>query len=58
MPNDLTELVRLVQGQDEVIATLIKVVRGIKETPYGDIVVKIQDGKPVLLETAKREKLT
>ncbi|HHY44825.1 MAG TPA: DUF2292 domain-containing protein [Firmicutes bacterium] len=58
MPDSLAELVRLVQGQEDVIAALIKVAKGIRDTPYGDIVVKIQDGKPVFLETSKREKLT
>ena len=54
----LNDLLGLLHLHPEFISPLLRIAGNMAATPFGDVTLKMQDGKAVLIETCKREKLT
>jgi hypothetical protein len=54
----LTDLATLLRARPDLSVPLLKVATKMESTPFGDVTVRMQDGKPVLIETVVKEKLT
>lgn len=54
---ELAELARILSQKPEMAATLLSVARGIETVEYGEITIKMQAGKPVWVDSVKRERV-
>lgn len=54
---DLTQLLQTLARQEELIAPLLKIARGINDTKYGDIVTKVHDVKVAYVEVVTKERV-
>ncbi|HHV79070.1 MAG TPA: hypothetical protein GXX40_05590 [Firmicutes bacterium] len=54
---DVVELARMLTERPQIAATLLAVARAILTVEYGEITVKMQGGKPVWVDSVKRERV-
>jgi len=54
---ELAELARILSQKPEIAPTLISVVKALATVEYGEITIKMQAGKPVWVDSVKRERV-
>lgn len=54
----LTDLFTLLRLRPELALPLLRLATGMQSTLFGDVTIKMQDGRPVLIEVLTKEKLT
>ena len=54
---DIQQILRILSQKPEMAATLVSVARAVETAEYGEITIKMQAGKPVWVDSVKRERV-
>jgi hypothetical protein len=52
------ELVTLVMAAPDLAPSLLKTAKAMRETPYGDVVIKMHQGKPEFVEVVNKKRMS